>query len=159
VTVFVPASPFGFTIFCDDVRQENNGKFFFVGVYTTELIIFGQAPMLLPTFATFINYLERPGESVDPVKLKIFIPGLAEPFWEVDLDVAPMRNTPLSPPMEGEDRAIRMSIPLKFSPFPINGEGLIKVRAYRGNDEIRLGTIAVKFQPPPMNTIQPVTPG
>ena len=158
MTVFVPASPYGFTIFCDDLRQESSGKLIFIGVYTNELIIFGAAPTLLPTFAAFINYVERPGESTDPVKLRMFIPGMAEPFADIDLDVVAMRNTPKPPHIEGDDSFIRMFVPLKFSPLPIHEEGLIKVRAYRGDDEIRLGTIMVRFQPIPINLAQPIAP-
>jgi hypothetical protein len=158
VTIFVPRSPFGYTIFCDDVRQENNGKFLYIGVYTTEMIIYGQPPGLLPTFAAIVHYAERADEQGDDIiSLKMFVPGMDQPISELPVDPAAMKSVPLPPPLEVEDRIIRASIPLKFSPFVIPQEGLIKVRAYRGEDEIRLGTLQVKFQPIPQPESAPIT--
>jgi hypothetical protein len=149
MTVIAPATPYGYTIFCDDLRQESNGKLIYIGVYTSEMIIFGDPPMLLPTFVAVTTYRERPRESDAPVQIKMFVPGA--PDVELELPVASMRSTQFAPEIEGEDRMHSALIPIRSSPLVVRQEGLIKVRAYRGDDEIRLGALAVKFQPPPVN--------
>lgn len=149
MTVFVPRTPSGYTIFCDDWRQEVTGKFIFIGVYQADIILFGESPQLLPQFAAVVHYLERPGESDLPVKLKMFVPGSDGPIVEVELPVAEARKSVFNSDDEMEDRVIRIMIPIKVAPLILQLDGLIKVRAYRGDDEIRLGTLKVRFQSPP----------
>lgn len=45
-----------FTLICDDVRQENNGKFIAIGIYSSNMTV-PQFPFALPylTFFMFIN--------------------------------------------------------------------------------------------------------
>jgi len=70
-----PITPYGTTIFCDDIRLEASGKVTLVGVYIGDLIVLGTLPTTLPKFAMRILYTERPQESTDPVELRIFFPG------------------------------------------------------------------------------------
>jgi hypothetical protein len=146
--VITPKTPYGYTIFCDDLRQEANGKLIYIGVYMNEMIIFGAAPMLLPTFVAATTYRERPGESDAPVKIKMFVPGSDAAAAELDLPVASMRSTQFAPETEGEDRMYSVLIPIRSSPIVLRQEGLIKIRAYRGDHEIRLGALLVRFQAP-----------
>jgi|GEM_PF-907529 len=151
MAVILPATPYGYTIFCDDIRQEANGKLIYVGVYTSEMIIYGASPMLLPTFVAATTYRERPGESNAPVKIKMFVPGSDDAATEFDLPVAVMRSTQFGAETEGEDRIYSAIIPIRISPLLLHQDGLIKIRAYRGDDEIRLGALLVRFQAPPGN--------
>lgn len=45
-----------FTLMCDEVRQENNGKFMLIGLYTPNIAV-GSLPSLIPSL-TFFQYLE-----------------------------------------------------------------------------------------------------
>jgi hypothetical protein len=151
MTVIPPTTPYGYTIFCDDLRQETNGKFIYIGVYTSDIIIFGNPPILLPTFVAAITYRERPGESDVPVKIKMFLPGVDDAAAELDLSVAAMRSAQFSSETKGEDRMHSAFVSIRTSPLLLRQGGLIKIRAYRGEDEIRLGALEVKFQAPPEN--------
>jgi hypothetical protein len=151
MSVFSPATPYGYTIFCDDIRQEANGKWIYIGVYSAEMIIFGVPPMLLPTFVAATTYRERPGESDVPVKIKMFVPGSDCAAVELDVPVAVMRSAQFSTETEGEDRIFSAIVPIRLSPLLLRQGGLIKIRAYRGDDEIRLGALLVRFQAPPGN--------
>jgi hypothetical protein len=66
-----PSSPFGYTTFCDDIRQEVAGKSTLVGVYGPEMTVFGTLPTNLPKLALSVNYLEHVGESEDPLELRV----------------------------------------------------------------------------------------
>jgi len=50
-----------YVLVCDEVRQENTGKFIIVGLYTPDLIV-GQIPVVLPGLTFFIGVeSDRPG--------------------------------------------------------------------------------------------------
>jgi hypothetical protein len=51
-----------FSLVCDEVRQENNGKFLVVGMYTPDMTV-TSIPYVAPTL-TFLSWLEsdRPGQ-------------------------------------------------------------------------------------------------
>jgi hypothetical protein len=144
MTVFVPRSPTGFTIFCDEVRQEINGKLLFLGVYTNEMLIAGTMPIALPVFTAFVNYQEKINEIEDHVIIKLFVPGMDDSIFQIEL---PPRQAPPATPLPDEDLNIRSMVPIRIAPFPILSEGLIRVRAFIRDDEIRLGTLAIRVVP------------
>jgi hypothetical protein len=50
-----------YTLMCDDIRQENNGKFIIIGLYTPNIVV-PQVPFVLPTLAFFqMVECDRPG--------------------------------------------------------------------------------------------------
>jgi hypothetical protein len=50
-----------YVLVCDEVRQENNGKFIIIGLYTPDLIV-GQIPVVLAGLTFFIGVeSDRPG--------------------------------------------------------------------------------------------------
>jgi len=150
VTTFVPATPSGYTTFCDDVRQEASGKLIFVGVYTSEMIIHGQPPQLLPSFVAFVNYLEKPTDEVTPITLKLFLPGQVEEVFRVELPIRGGATDPQYLAQSDEDINVRVMVPIRLVPLVITQEGFIKVRAYKKDDEIRLGALRVRFQSEPL---------
>jgi hypothetical protein len=139
-----PNTPYGYTVFCDDLRVENTGKFIYIGVYPAEMMIWGPMPAQLPTLAFSITYHERRGESSDPVVFKIFMPNQEQPVITAELDVETLRSIPLGDTSVNEDELLVSFTPVKLGQIQIESEGLIKVRAYRGDDEIRLGTLRVR---------------
>jgi hypothetical protein len=153
MTIFVPSSPGGYTIFCDDFRMEANGKSIYIGVYNTHIDLPGSLPGFLSSFAAIAYYRERPGESDLPVAVKMFIPGRAEPVFVANLNVAETRAKALDiPAVEGEDRMISWICPILISPLFLQEPGYIRIRAYRGEDEIRMGSIEVRCATPPQQT-------
>jgi hypothetical protein len=150
LSILSPKTPYGFTTFFDDLRQEANGKYIFSGVYTGNMVL-PMVPVVLPMFSVMITYREAPGESSEPVTLKIFVPGRDEPMLAVPLPVEQMREVQYEQSyldVEGLDKILSLQAPYIFSPFMISGEGFIKIRAYRGEDEIRLGTLRVQLATP-----------
>jgi hypothetical protein len=145
MSIITPSLPSGFVIFCDDFRREDNGKLIYIGVYGADMIIPGPLPVLLPTFCAITSYREAPGESAESVTLKMFVPGVEEAAIVAEVPVEQMRNVPLPPAMEKSSPSFNAIIPIKISPLIIHQEGLIRVRAYRGDDEIRLGSLPIKL--------------
>jgi hypothetical protein len=156
MNIIMPSTPFGYSVFCDDLRQEVTGKLIYIGVYVSDMVIghvanAGQAgvppfPFVLPSLVIVVKYSERRNESTEPVVLKIFLPTRDDPFVTASIDVDGMRSVPTrvdSGP--AEDQLVSSTIPFRLVGVPIEGEGLTRVRAYRGEDEIRLGTLPVKI--------------
>jgi len=146
---------YGYTIFCDDIRQEVGGKITFVGVYSGTMFIHGEFPVTFAKFAFGISLMQR-REILEPnIQVQIFLPGDAEDF--------PSIGGHISEPVEGvvaaetaraverfpksDERIVAMHMNLVAAPLVIKESGLIKVRAVRRGDLVRLGSIRVLSQP------------
>lgn len=138
--------PYGLTVFCDDIRTESHGKRMYLGVYNSELLVGQDFPLVLPTFGFAITYLEPIESPVEPVKIKIFAPGENgedEVLADIDLpDDRPARPESQLPDAQAEFRAA--IIPVKMGPLALGSSGYLKVRAYRGSEEVRLGSLRVR---------------
>ena len=140
-------TPYGYTIFCDDVRQETGNKISHMGVYRGQLILNTPPPASLPKFLLVIYYFERPGESTEPVYLHVYLPGDAEdePMFNQELPLDNARLKPPEPETPDSDPLIAVISQIMIAPLELKSEGRIRVRAYRGDLEVRLGTLAVVF--------------
>ncbi|HVU31398.1 MAG TPA: hypothetical protein VHE36_13455 [Sphingomicrobium sp.] len=145
MTVINPRLPSGYTIFCDDIRQEYNGKLTFVGAYADTLIINGPLPALLPKFCAMIVYREEP-TSLEPVEIKIFLPGhdYDSPATVFRID-APQPD--LVPEQTGEFLMRECRFFWEGTGVVIEQEGQVRVRAFRGDEEIKLGAMIVTISP------------
>jgi hypothetical protein len=151
MTVIRSPSPLGYTVFCDDIRQEIGGKLTLVGVYSGEMTVFGTLPATLPKLALYIRYMERVGESNEPLELRIYKPGdpydsptLRVPISEQMLEKFRSMN---NPPDELDDPLAVLSLHLAVQPIEFRQEGVLRVRMIRGENEIKLGGLRIKAQP------------
>lgn len=138
-------TPLGHVVFCDDIRQEASGKATYVGVYGQTMLLHRRPPFVLPSFAFAATYMERPGESADPVYLRVYFPGESddEPSYEMKL---PMEEARASKPPEGSDDPVLVVSVKAVRPTPIiNQTGLIRVRAVRGDEYLSLGHLRVEL--------------
>jgi hypothetical protein len=140
-------TPFGYTVFSDDIREEVGEKLTFVGVYTRSMIVNADLPLDLPKFCIFARYYERPNESHSPVRICIFMPGDEDnsPTISEELPVDEVRAkvAVLDRPVDLPDPLVPMDFFAVLTPFTLTQEGYIKVRAYRDGQEIRLGALRV----------------
>jgi hypothetical protein len=146
---------YGYTIFCDDMRQEVGGKNSFIGCYNSIIFIHTPFPASLPKFCFCVTLNQR-REILDPnIELKIFMPG--------DIDDSPSFQGVWSEPSPGfvahqtaraveglpaaDQRTVSMQAVLITAPLVIKEAGMIKVRAMRQGELIRLGSIRVVQAP------------
>lgn len=141
------STPSGFVIFCDDVRTEANGKFIYIGIYGGDILISPHFPIRLPTFCAVVNYFARHGESSDPVRILIQFPGKDEPHAELEIPASDIAALPPPDDPDLEDPVFQMTLVLAMRDVVMAQPGRIKVYARRGEDEIRLGSIAVRLNP------------
>ena len=130
----------GYTIFCDDLRFETDGKITLVGSYYGVMVIRGGFPATLPKFAISAAFVQSKMDWEKKLRLKMFLPGdpADEPSIVVEVDP--------TPEIAGSE-SVRPNIAVRaniiFAPLIINSPGLIKVRMERRGQLHPIGTLEV----------------
>ena len=145
---------YGTTIFCEDIRDEIGGKKTYVGVFGADIIINGSLPAVINQFAFCVTFLEPISDAKDPLNIKIFLPSENDDEVALDIDLPGDRHSnanigEIDP--TAEFLCARLSF--KVIPLVITHEGYIRVRAYKGEREIRLGSIRVRVVDPIPNDL------
>jgi hypothetical protein len=157
----VPAPDvYGYTIFCDDIRREVDGKFSFIGAYSGTMFVHVPFPVTLPIFGLAITLFQKKTIFVPEVGLQIFLPGDPEDAPSIQAKghestegavaaATAAATDALHPDARGpeEDRYVILHNQLRFTQLMIKQPGVVKVRAVIGDDMIRLGSLRVS--PPP----------
>jgi hypothetical protein len=141
-------SVYGYTIFCDDIRQEISGKLFLIGVYSSTMFIHGAFPATLPHFGALISYSERRDRYNGPVSIQVFLPGdsAERPSVEAPIDIEEARNT-ASPAGAVSNSAeadyVSVNTNILLHPLILKEPGFIRVKAKRADKDVLLGSLAV----------------
>lgn len=151
-----PSLPNGQITFCDDIRQEVNGKLSLMGVYANELVIFGEPPVALQQLCALVTYHFDPSNLPQSLVARVVFEGASgEEVVLVDaIDELPeVQHAPKLPTLNTSEpnaqayaRIVRI-VRLEQPTFPEPGR--LKVRFYLGDDEIRVGSLRVSFAPAP----------
>ncbi len=137
-------TPYGYTVFCDDIRQEMNHKTMILGIYSGDIIVNDEPPTLMEKLVFSVSYFEKPGESDEPLQLLIFSPGDADDAPSVRLDMpSDWRHETKLVDQDADDPRIGFTMVLTMAPFKIAQTGYLKVRMVRGDTMVRLGSIRV----------------
>ena len=167
--VIRPSTPYGWVTFCDDIRQEIGGKVTAVGIYNSYLYYRETPPLHIPKLAMRISYLEEEGESTEPVSVKVIVLQGDEQQIIIEEVLIPDRKN-VAEVFDGarkqmetmgikKDPDSRIALQalkhFEISPFPIFGPCKVVVRAYRGDEEIRLGALSILPGP---DVVPPPTP-
>ena len=136
-------------VFCDDIRHEADGKRLFIGVYSSNMILYAEPPVVLPKLCIAVDYFERPNESQESVEIQIFLPGADTdtdpPLIDISIERDKFLSIPIPTDPEADDPQIGVSMNFSLSQIELASPGRIKVRAKRGGDIIRLGSLLVSF--------------
>ena len=122
-----------------------------MGVVSGQMWIGAAFPIALPKFVCAVYYFERPDSATIPLELRVFSPGDPEdtPGWRMPITIpqAAVDQLP-SPDDVSDDPRVSFMIPVTFSPFVIMQEGILKVRMFRGENEVvRLGALKIESRP------------
>ncbi len=147
------SEPVGFTIFCDDIREEASGKISFIGAYDAAMVIHVPFPATLPKFGFHIRIYEPANfitERDFPIEISIHLPGDAEhePSLSQILPADPqaakteLANLPWRP--KGERPLLaRTTLNWIAAPFVLKEPGAIRILANYKGDSLRCGTLQV----------------
>lgn len=140
-------TPAGYSVFCDDVRiEQGSGKHIYIGVYLGQMLFNAQSfPTRLSTFNVVTFYQERKDESTHPVSINVFIPAQEEPAFTINLPRDEFAKMELPPTLD--DPLVQVAVVAQFRDLVIREAGLIRVRAFRGEEEIHLGALEVRLNP------------
>ena len=140
-------APGGYTIFCDDIRHEVTGKTTLVGVYNNQMIVTGSLPVALPQICAAITLRLLQPEKPIKATVKIFRSDEPEPLFVFEADIEPVETQLIpapSPHLEPNSITfMQMGITAQLQGLVINEPCALKVRAFIGDDEVRLGSLQI----------------
>jgi hypothetical protein len=131
--------PFGYTVFCEDIRHEVDGRTSHIGIFPGDIGV-PAFPVLFPRIATSLYYREPTELPPVPIELKV----IYEPDDGPSFDVAGVELT-LEGPGPSKPDTWRLSIvQVVMSPLILQGPGTLKVRAYPvGREGVRMGAVRI----------------
>ncbi|HEX8225719.1 MAG TPA: hypothetical protein VF605_18075 [Allosphingosinicella sp.] len=146
-----PSLPSGYLHICDDVRQEFNGKFTFVGIYYGEMIFAGVNHGVVPQLSIVVTYQFAPGDLPNRMRTRAVFLGDSgrETLLIEDEAELPQSPPPTTFPIQPDEVPVlewRRFLRIGTTMFPEPGR--IRVRGYFGDAELRLGSLRVTIVPP-----------
>lgn len=133
---------FGYSIFCDDIREELGGKISYMGVYNGALQVHSDAPVSIPKLGIAMTVVVPGPASIQTVSFvvqqetdgKLVDIFSAEPVMPAESDVA-------------EGRVGKVGIHVQLTPFTIQGNSVLKARSRVNGEEVKLGTLQIQMIP------------
>jgi hypothetical protein len=150
-----PIVPYGYSIFCDDIRYEVDGKVSPIGVYTMgTMLVHSEYPIILPKLGCILGFAEPVPNATTrefPIVIKVFLPGETnQPFHTIPS---------LTPDRQARERAInafgvaedaagytlyqRSVLPLLFQNVVIKQSGSLRIMAEYGDESLSCGSLRV----------------
>src|ERR1700742_744537 len=140
---------YGYSIFCDDIRNEAGGKLSFIGCYNGVIFISGQFPLVLPKLCVHTHVFSPASKPFNSLVVRCYLPGDETPFSEEAIE-APGRSeqSELVANLKTNTDAplfIVAATSLIFTPLELGSSGLLRVRALiDAEQELRLGSLRIE---------------
>lgn len=128
-------------LYCDDIRQEANGKVMFLGCYQSDLIIYGKPPTVLPKLCVNIWVVTPTENPFKSLHVKLL-------HGEKEIASANVHAEKHGDRPQSGDRP-RMSIVTQvvLSPFQIEKEGTLRAMVEADGETLRAGGLIIRFDP------------
>lgn len=143
---------YGYSIFCDDIRNEAGGKLSFIGCYNGVIFISGRFPLVLPRLCVHTHIVSPAARPFNSLTVRCYLPG----------DEQPVAEEPIETPKLGDQAALVANLKpdasaplyivaatsLVFTPLELRSAGLMRIRAVtdEAGPEIRLGSLRIETQ-------------
>lgn len=144
-----PKPPFGFSVFCDDVREEASGKVTLVGTYSGAMMVNGQTPLTIPMLCCHVTlYMDEVSATrggtlqlcrVDKDDTREVLNSLELPKFELDELPKGRKIVP------DADTLLTFSISMRLAPYLIGEEHLLRMIYVLGEDEYRIGALSIEI--------------
>lgn len=140
---------YGYTIFCDDIRNEPGGKLSFIGCYNAVMFTAQKYPIRLSKLCIHFHIFSPATQPYVSVLVRCYLPGESAPIAEEPIAVPGLRdqqNLLESLPKDGSAPPfIVVAASLVFEPLELSAPGLIHVRAVinKGPGELHLGSLQI----------------
>lgn len=148
-----PYLPYGYTVFCDDIREEVGGKRSLMGIYSGDMLFQDDAPGVIPSFVAQINWLC--GKDCFPSSIEFILykdtDDLRELLFSAKIDSENLPRLPAPAPDKHDPDApavANFQFQARFSNLEFDGPCRLRVRALVDGVEHRIGAISVRFGTP-----------
>ena len=140
---------YGYSIFCDEIRNEVGGKLSFVGCYNAVMFTAQAFPVTLPKFCIHLHVFSPVTQPYESFLSRCYVPGRADPAAEEAIAVPSLQDQmgllAELPKNGGAAPCIVVAASLVFTPFEIPEPGVIRIRALinGGPGELQVGSLTV----------------
>jgi len=140
---------YGYSIFCDDIRNEAGGKLSFIGCYNGVIFISGQFPLVLPKLCVHTHIISPASQPFNSIAVRCYLPGDEKPSFEEPIETPVQHDqNELVAHLKTDTGAplyIVAATSLIFTPLELRSAGLMRIRALIDADqEIRLGSLRIE---------------
>ena len=141
---------FGYSIFCDDIRNEVGGKMSFIGCYNGIIFVPPTFPLVIPRFCIHLQIFSPAQNPYTSIVARCYAPSLETPIFEMPVETPDYEKQQAL--LEGLDESpsaplyIVTATSLIFTPLRISEPGLLRVRAMIDDEdeELRLGSLRIE---------------
>ncbi len=144
---------FGYSIFCDDIRNEAGGKLSFIGCYNGVIFVPPKFPLVIPRFCVHLQIFSPAQNPYSSITARCYTPSIETPIFEAPVETPPEADQQALLAGLGKESSAPLYIvaatSLIFTPLQIHEPGLLRVRAMiDGEDEeLRLGSLRIEARP------------
>jgi hypothetical protein len=141
-----PATPYGYALFCDDIRREVGNKASLLGIYSGIAIFEADFPITIPRLCIAVYWLQDRDDERRPTKIKVFSSdeGKDELVIEGDIPIEAFDQAPMVTP---DANILHAVIHIALAPFVVEKPSTLKVRAFYGDEEYKLGRLRMVKAP------------
>lgn len=144
---YVDPAPYGYTVFCDDVRLEAGNKQSFMGIYRGVLLSTDPYPLTLPKLCLVAHYFEPMTLEAADLKVRVYMPGQEDaddPAAEIPISPSQLGGQPLLPDVPADRQGRQLVVPIFFAPVVVEREGYVRVQVVRGEEIHRCGALLIR---------------
>jgi hypothetical protein len=140
---------YGYSVFCDDIRNEVGGKLSFIGCYNGVMFVPSGFPLTFPKICVHFHVVSPASMPYSSIVVRCYIPAKAEPLVEEPLQAPSVdEQRRLAEQLEAGVSAPRLIVAsgsFIFAPLEIREPGLIRMRAVIDNEreETKLGALRI----------------
>ncbi|MCL5802067.1 MAG: hypothetical protein M1283_06065 [Gammaproteobacteria bacterium] len=132
-------------IYCDDIREEVNHKFSYIGVYSGELIV-QTAPVLLPKLCIGVKVVTDMDDPFETLEVRVV---KVKGEDETELLSTGTTSPPTELPRPDGSALIVAQMHFTLIPFHIDEETSLRVKAITEREELRGIGLRIRIVPPP----------
>lgn len=132
-------------IYCDDIREEVNHKFSYIGVYSGELIV-QTAPVLLPKLCIGVKVVTDMDDPFETLEVRVV---KVKGEDETELLSTGTTSPPTELPRPDGSALIVAQMHFTLIPFHIDEETSLRVKAITEREELCGIGLRIRIVPPP----------
>lgn len=139
-----PASlRYAYSIFCDDIRNEEGNKRSYIGVYGSNIVFSGEAPQQLPKFCIVANLVSSIADAPQQISISVYVPP-----GRTLLHKSPPIAPPPPPPSSEPSDKVSAQFLMPITGLVLAEPGYIEVELETEREITQAGRLAVVFSTP-----------